>query len=932
MKKSFFLMLLISFTTGILAQNPLEQVLPNDPNVRIGVLSNGMTYYIAKNDKPANMASFYIIHNVGAMQEEDHQDGLAHFLEHMAFNGTKNFPDKTLLEYLEGIGVQFGRNINAYTSQEETVYMMKDVPMSRETIIDSALLVLNDWSHYISLEHDEIDSERGVIIEELRTGLGASRRIFNKLAPVYFNGTKYSDRLIIGTEEILKTFKYQDIKDFYEKWYRPDNQAIVVVGDFDIDAVEAKIKNLFSKIPKSENGAEVDVVIIPKYKEDVVTVITDPEQSYILAMVMTPVESLPQEMNNTMMAVVRNNILGIMSTIINERLAELAQSPDAKFVQAFVGVSSRTRHNDALSVNVIPKGTDVESAIKAVVTEVVRVREHGFSIGALERAKANMLKSAEQTYANRDSRKNDEIVSLAQNNFINNAPILSPEMRYQISTQLIQNTSLEMLNNMIGEVFTEYPSAIMVMAPEKDFESINAESVKKAYQETQKLKVEKIVEEIITDPLIANEPTPVAIKSEKVDKLGNVVWTLSNGAKVILRTTDYKKDELVFSAVKPGGNSLLDTKELIATEIISGVASSSGAGNFDASELRKVLAGKSVSMSFGISSLESFMGGNSSISDIETMLQLFYLNYTAPSFTEDGLLQVKKQLEVSLANISTNPDVAFSDSLTVSIYNNNPRSITTTMLANKYNDITIDELNSIHSTVFNGVDGANFYFVGNVSKEVLKPLVEKYIASLPKGDKTPFKKGVTPTFAKGDIETIFNREQENPKAKVGVVFSVDGLDYSLENILAFDALRHVLRIRYIETIREEHGASYGVGVGGSMYKYPKSRAIVIAQFDTNDKQALEMTDIITTELKNIADNGPEESDLQKAKEVFAKNFANSQIENRAWLGWIKTLYEDELNYVKNYEQAVDGLTVEQVQSAAKLLIDSSNKIEVIMLP
>lgn len=932
MRKIIFSVVLFMLTVAVKAQNIMEQTLPNDPNIRIGKLDNGMTYYVAKNSKPENMANFFIVHNVGAMQESDHQNGLAHFLEHMAFNGTKNFPDKKLLQYLESIGVQFGYNINAYTSQEETVYMLMDVPMTRQTIIDSALLVLNDWSHYISLDGEEIDKERGVIIEELRTGMGAQRRIFNKIAPVYFNNTKFADRLIIGTEEILKNFKYEDIRTFYHDWYRTDNQAVIAVGDFDVDKVEAQIKELFSKIPAVENAQPIAFTPIPKYEKDVVTVVTDPEQTSNLLSIMTPIESLSIEKNNTVMAQVISTCYGMMTSIINERLAELSQSPDAKFSSASVGVDSRTRHSEMFSVDITPKGLDFEPAIEAVVAEIVRVRKFGFSNTALERVKANMLKANEQRYTNRESRKNSEIVNIAMSNFMSNKPILEPEYNYKFTEQLINSITLDMLNSMVGNYMPEMPSALIVASTEKDFSSINTDNILKAYQNALKFEVEELVDEKIDRPLIGSELKPGKIKSETTDKYGDTVWKLANGATVVLRTTDYKKDELIFSGYKPGGMSLVSDKDITAASMISEVASLSGIGDFNASDLRKVLAGKSVSMRYGINNTKTDLSGRSSVSDAETLLKLFYLNYTTPRFTDEDLGVFKKKFKVQFENISMNPMVAFYDSLFAKVYDYNPRYFSTTKSINEYDKIEVEQLKAIHKTVFEGVDGAKFYFVGNITKEQLKPLVEKYIASLPKGKATPFVKGVTPEFVKGDDKNIFTRKQENPKASVGVAFNITGLDYTLENMLAFDALKHILDIRYIEVIREEKGATYGVSVMSRAAKEPNVNFLLMAMFDTNGDVALEMSDIISSEIQKIADNGPLDSDLQKAKEVFAKNFKNAQIENGSWMGWVKSLNDDGIDHVNDYEKELNALNSEHVKAMAKRLIENPNRVKVIMMP
>ncbi|MFI3262153.1 MAG: insulinase family protein [Rikenellaceae bacterium] len=932
MRKTFFLIILSIFCISLYAQDYSHLELPNDSDIRIGKLDNGMTYYIAKNGKPEGMANYYIVHNVGAMQEEEHQNGLAHFLEHMAFNGTKNFPDKELLEYLETIGVQFGRNVNAYTSQEETVYMLMDVPTVRETIIDSALLILNDWSHYISLVGEEIDKERGVILEELRTGMGAQRRVFNKISPTYFNHTKFADRSVIGTEELLKTFKHEDIREFYHDWYRTDNQAVIIVGDFDIDKVEAKAKELFSKIPMVENAKPVEYTPVPPYKEDEVLIVSDPEQTYNIAMIVTPIETIPLEMNSTIMAKAVRTNYSMMSAMINERLSDLSKEPDAPFVQASVYVGSRTRHQDAFIINVVPRDADFEPAIDAVVKEITRVRKFGFTESALERVKANLLKRNEERYANSDSRKHGEIVSAAMKHFMSNYPILDQEVDYEMTKNFINVTSLQIVNEMIGTYAPEVPSALIVIATEKDVDSINGDKLIESYQSALKAEVEALEEDSIDKPLISEEPTAGEIVNETTDAYGNTVLTLSNGAEVIIRTTDYKKDELIFTANIEGGESLLADEDMVAAALMSSIASISGTGDFTANELRKVLAGKSLFVSYKIDLTKLILSGRSSVSDVETLAQMIYLTYTSPRFTEEDLEVYKKRVKPQFDNLYLDPHTAYTDTLTTAMYGKHPRMITTEGLVKGYNDIKVDQLYKMHKTMFNGVDGAKFYFVGNVTADELKPIIEKYIASIPKGEHTPFVKGVSPEFISGSVENVFTRKQENPKASVGIVLNVDGFDYNLENLVAFEALKHILNIRYTEVIREEKGATYGVRLSTSLTKEPEPTFELTAYFDTNGDVAEETAEIVISELEKIAKEGALDTDLHKAKEAFLKNFKNYQKENSTWLRWNVSLTESGIDYLNDYENVVSSLDSKRIKQVAKMLSKKSDKVKVIMLP
>lgn len=932
MRKIALLLTLSIVTFFANAQSPFDQKIPNDPDVRIGKLDNGMSYYIAKNVKPENMAEFYIVHHVGAMQEEDNQNGLAHFLEHMAFNGTKHYPDKGLLEYLQTIGLEFGRNINAYTSQEETVYMLSNVPMTRETIIDSALLVLNDWSHYISLEDEEIDNERGVILEEMRTGMSAPRRLFNKTASTVFNNTKYADRLIIGTEDILKNFKYEDIRNFYHDWYRTDNQAVIAVGDFDVDKVEAKIKALFSQIPSVENAKAKEFVPISPYKQNVVKIVTDPEQTYTMATIMTPVETIPIEHRNSLFNQILDYNFSVMSDIINERFSDIAQQPDAPFLNANVGISSRSENSNMFIISVVTKEGELEKGVKAAVEEVVRVRKFGFSEDALERVKTNDMKGAEVKYGNRESRKSSVIVQDIISNFLVNDPILSPQVEYDLTKQMIESTTIEQINNFIGLYSPEVPSAVIVYSPEKSGVVPDGESVLAAYESALKADVKQLVEDKIDKPLIENIPDAIKVKRTETDKYGDTVWKLSNGATVTLRTTDFKKDELIISGSKKGGEALLSDDDMIAAAILPSVVGQSGLGDFSKSDMRKVMAGKSAGASVSFANNKITVNGSSSISDVETMLQLIYLRFTNPRFSEDDLSVVKSQLKSQFENMSSEPMVAYNDSVSNTLYGkNHPRIVNIDRMSREYDKVTLDQLKNIYSALYSGVDGMNFYFVGNYSKEQLLPLVEKYIATLPKGSPARIKDaGIY--IKKGEAENIFNRKQENPKAAVSVVMSTDKFDYTLENRVALAMLRQILTMRYTQVIREEKGATYGVSVSSKFEKDPKSEFSLTARFDTNGEQAKEMADIISSEIEKIVNEGPREDDMQRTKEIFAKNFKNSKIENNAWLEWMSSLAEDNIDMYNDYEKVLSSIDGEKIKAVAKELISSGNRKKIIMMP
>lgn len=927
----FILVLLNANLTAFSQNYELTKVMPNDPEIRTGKLDNGMTYYIRKNDKPAGMAEFYIIHNVGAIQEKPEQNGLAHFLEHMAFNGTEHFPDKQLLNYLETIGVQFGRNVNAYTSQEETVYSMTDVPMTRETILDSALLILRDWSHYISLLPEEIDKERGVILEELRTGRDASRRMFDKSAPLIYNHTKYADHLIIGTEEILKNFKPEEIKAFYNEWYRPDLQAIAIVGDFDPDTVEKKVKELFASVPGRENPTPKKEIVIPDYNRDEALIVTDPEQTYTTATIFYPNNIFPIKDNDKYSAQVKNMTFTLITTMLNETLNDIAQQPDAPFLYAGVGYGSRSVNSDYFYGGVVTSENALPQGIEALTVEIERVQRYGFSQSALDRAKANILKANETAYENRNDRKNSYFINQIQDNFLGNYPMLSAEEDYKITKNFIEKVSLDEVNTMIPELIPEKYVAIIANTPEKtDIPVPDAAEILAAYKRGKTAEIEKATTQENIQPLINENIAPGRITASETDELGNIVWKLSNGAKVVFRKTDFKQDQVLFAAYEKGGSSLLENEEMIPLEFLCPVVSSSGLGNLSANELRKALAGKSAYVGISVSDYNHGLSGSASSTDIETLLQLVYLSYAHPRFDETDFDVTMNKIASSLKNYEVDPGAAMTDSILKTIYGSNPRVVTTAQAAQNMNKVTLNQLRKIYSKLYNGANGVTFYIVGNVDEEILKPLVEKYLASLNRNEIKNWN-NVNLEPLQGDISNIFHRKQETPKSSVRMDFKGD-FNYNLDNIIALDMLTHILRIRYTESIREEKGATYGVGVGNSTSDIPKPAYSLTVSFDTNGDVAEETSELIIDEIEKIAKNGPMDNDLTKAKEVFLKNFNNNLKENNAWLSWILAYHEKNMNYYDDYVSIVSSINKQKLQNLARQILESRSKFKIIMLP
>ena len=920
---------------GAMAQ--MNQPIPADPELRTGKLENGMTYYIRHNDKPKGQADFYILHDVGAIQENDSQQGLAHFLEHMAFNGTKNLPGKQLTEYLETVGVKFGANLNAGTSWDQTIYNISDVPTSREGIIDSALLILHDWSHFIALEPKEIDSERGVIMEELRTRDGASWRSTMKLLQALGKGTKYEHRNLIGYLDGLKNFQHKELEDFYAQWYRPDYQAVVVVGDIDVDAVESKIKTLMADIPApAADASHKETIVVPDNEEPIVSIFTDPEMQGTKVQLFIKRPALPKQMGNTIVAEANNVIEAYMTTMENARLQEIAMQPDAPFLGAGMGTGDVIGIIPTLNATVFVAMTQdgkLARGFEALYTELEKVRRYGFTQGEFERAQENLMRQAERTYANRNDRRNGEFVQSYLNNYSKNSPIPDAETEWQLDSMLIKMLNVDAVNAFAVQTITPANQVIIVNAPEKEgLTTPTAEELLAIRDKVAAGEVTAYEDNVVKEPLIPEgtvlKGSPVKKTAEDA-KLGTTEWTLANGAKVVVKHTDFKADEVRMSAVAKGGLSVLSDGEFYMGEMMPAVNSMSGVGKFSATELKKQLSGKSASVQPAVENYSSAMKGVCSPKDIETMLQLLYLNFTQPRFDRADYDNLIKMVRSQLENARTNPDFLMQEKVIDVTYGDNPRR---QMISNEIVDkFDFEQLPAIYAKLYPGANGFVFTFVGNIDPETLKPLVEKYIGSIPAAKKplNYIDDKVAPV--KGEVTEEFTAPMQQPK--VSVLYYYSGkMPYTFKDRMALSFLAQALNSRYLISIREEKGGTYGVRVKGSTEYIPHQTYDMTISFDTNEEMADELCEIVLKEIQEIAENGPKTEDIEKNREFMLKNWKNSLELNQGWMNYIQAKYGSGLNYVGEYEQAVRDLTNDDVQALAKKILADGNLVKVVMRP
>lgn len=908
------------------------QQLPSDPNVRIGKLENGLTYYIRHNELPADRADFYIAQKVGSIQEEQNQLGLAHFLEHMCFNGTTHFPGDALKQYLERIGVKFGENLNAYTSVEETVYNICNVPVTTPGAIDSCLLILHDWSNDLTLDPKEIDKERGVINEEWRTRMSASQRLLEKALPVLFAGTKYATCFPIGTMDVVMNFPYQALRDYYEKWYRPDLQGLVIVGDIDVDAVEAKIKEMFADIPAQPDAAKREYYSIPDNEEPVIYIGKDKEQPYVQAIIMCKHDVTPDDLKNNAGYLVELYAKSIISTMLNARLNELTQTANPPFIAAGAydgSILGVTKTKAAFNGVAICQENNIKEGFTTVLREMERARRFGFTESEYARARAEFLRQYESYYNERDKRRNEQFVNEYVRLFLDNEPAPGIEVEYDLYNKLVPNIPVDLINGLMPELMPENNRLVVFMAPDKEGLALPTEADIKAWMaEVAAEKLEAYVDKVSDEPLIKEAPQGGKIVSETTDdKLGTVNLTLSNGVKVIVKKTDFKADQILMKGISLGGSSLFPNSEVINIDGLDAV-SAGGLGNFSAIDLEKVLAGKKASVSYSINSNTENVNGSCSPKDFETMMQLTYLTFTAPRRDDEAFASYKSRLKASLENQEMDPMTAFSDSVTFALNMGHPRTLR--LKADMVDQMDYDKILSMYNDRFKDAGDFTFILVGNVDLETMKPLIETYLGGLPSaGRKETFKDNKI-EWRKGEYKNIFNRPQETPKATNFVCYT-GTCEYNLKNTVLMDMLGQVLDIIYTATVREDEGGAYSVFAGGNLNKYPTGRAGIQIIFETAPEKRERMMEIVFAQLDNLVKNGPSEETLNKVKEFMLKKHDEDLKENSYWLSSLNEIVYTGMNPVEGYAQLVESVTTKDIQQFAAGLLNQHNEIEVSMV-
>ena len=926
-------LLLVTASATTMAQEMPS--IPTDPDVKVGKLDNGLTYYIRHNAWPEQRAEFYIAQRVGAIQENDDQRGLAHFLEDMWFNGTDNFKGNDIVKWCETVGVKFGRDLNAYTSIDQTVYNISNVPTTREGIIDSCLLILHDWADGLLLEPEEIDKERGVIHEEWRMRTSAQMRMLERDLPRLYPNSKYGHRMPIGLMEVIDNFKPEVLRAYYEKWYRPDNQAIIVVGDVDVDKVEQKIKNLFAPIKMPANPAPVVAEAVPDNQEAIIVVDKDKEMQYSIVQLMFKSDPIPDEMKSNMQYLVIDYLKDACMGMLNDRLTELAQKADCPYLQGGVEYDQYllSKTKDAFNISVLPKEGQTEAALKAAFIEARRAAQFGFTATEYQRYKQNFLSQLDKQYSNKDKRFNSQFVNEYVKNYLAKEPIPSLDDYYQVMKQVVPMLPLETINELMKNFFEDKDSNMVVlnMNQEKDGAVYPTEaSLKKAIDEARATQLEAYVDNVKNEPLITKLPKAGKIVKEVAGKKFDYKeLTLSNGAKVILKHTDLKKDQVILASEGFGGSSRYGEKDFANIKLFDDVIEASGLGNFSHTELEKALAGKIASASMALGTDRANITGSSTPTDVETMLQLVYLYFTNINKDQESYDNMMKTTELMLKNKLLQPEAVFSDSLTLTIQNHSKRFAPLAM--DDLKNVDYDRILQMAKEQTSNAAAFTFTIIGNYDEATIRPLIEQYLASLPAQKKVVKGKDVDEYF-KGEVINNFKRKMETPKAIAVMVWLNDQMKYSLENVVRADMVGQILSMIYTEKIREEASAAYSVMAQAGMSRDDyRSIGQVLVYCPMKPEKGDVATKIMLDEVNNMVKSVDAEK-LNKVKEYMLKNIDDQAKTNNYWIRAIGRLRDYGVDVYTDYKKTVEAQTPQTIAAFMQEFLKPGNRAEIIMLP
>lgn len=931
MRNSILIILFLSIKVTLFAQVSPSDPLPADPRVKIGKLSNGLTYYIQKNTRPEKKVELRLAVNTGSILEDDDQRGLAHFTEHMAFNGSKNFQKNDLVSFLQSIGVKFGADLNAYTSFDETVYILP-IPTEKKENVEKAFQILEDWASTVMFDEAEINKERGVVLEELRLGKGADDRMSKIYFPKLFEGSKYGDRLPIGTEDVLKNFKYETIKRFYQDWYRPDLMAVVVVGDIEVADAEQYIKKHFEKLknpdkPRPRPASEVS----PRKKSEGI-IATDKEATNHFIQIYYTTKKLKPE---TTVGDYRNFIVQkIFTSMLSQRLQELTQKSNPPFLYGASSLGEFVRGYEAYSSFGVLGKDGVEPAINAIIQENERARKFGFTPSELDRMKKILMKNIERAYNERDKTESANIIQEYIRHFLEQEPIPGIENEYQYHKQFLDGITLDEVNEYAVKTIppdTENKLVVLTGPEKADFKIPSNEELLAIADQAAKGEVTAYEEAAVAASLMEKLPSPGKITTEKaIAELGVTQLILSNGIKVLLKPTDFKNDQIIMTASRSGGQYLYGPEDRLNAEYASAIVAQMGIAQLSPTELRKVLAGKSASVTPRLGTISESLNGQCSAVDLETMLQLTHLYFTQPRYDAQLFQSFVTKQQAMYQNMSSDPQYTFQDSVMTILYRNHPWSprVPKPEIFGKIND---QRALNIYKERFANANGFTFVLVGKFDLATIKPLIATYLGSLKSSaNKSTFKDvGLRPV--KGVKKEVFKGTE--PKSFIRMFWNGEA-PYSVNEQLKIQALTEVLNIKLIEKLREDLAGIYGGGMYGSLNKHPYNHFSMGASLPCGPENVDKLIAATHEEIEKIKTNGPIVEDLNKVKETWRQQHEVNLKENNYWARQLlqSVELETDLQNVLSYEKRIALLTPADIKEAANKYLDMKNYVQIVLNP
>lgn len=908
----------------------LNDRIPVDPKLKKGILRNGLTYYIQENGKPEERVSMRLVVNAGSLQENEQQQGLAHFTEHMCFNGTKNFEKNELIDFLENMGIKFGADLNAYTSFAETVYRLQ-LPTDDEELVNKGFQVLEDWAHNVSFAEEEIDKERGVIKEEWRLGLGARDRMMKDAYPVIFKNSQYAERIPIGKIDIIENFEYNTLTSFYNEWYRPSLMSVIVVGDLDSEFIEKKIKEHFTRLENPQSPQKRVEYELPGNEEPLIAIETDKEATGNTLMLFykhdRDLMKSKADYRNQFMEKIYNGML-------NQRLAEISQKPESPFIYAYSSYGPfLARTSDAYSSYASVKENQIDKALERLLIENERVKQHGFTETEFERQKQQILRKYEKRAKEADKTESSRLSGKYVRNFLSHTPIPGSKNEFTLASELLPTIKLEEINRLPKQWITKKNMAVMIMAPEKKgVEVPKKEQVLTIIRQSRNKRLLAYEDEVSGEPLLEKKP-----KSSKIvdkgfdDEFGVTHYSFENGVSLYMKPTDLKNDEILFSAYSPGGHSLYDPDQFISAYYSDDIINKSGIGKFDETALKKKLSGKIVNVSPYIKGLKEGFTGSSSPEDIETMFKLIYLYFTGPRKDSEAFEAFISKNKNQLKFMKSNPQYAFYDTLYKVVTSNDPRTIIIPT-ASQLDKVDLEKAFEIYNDRFADASDFNFFLVGNFDPNEMVSLAESYLGGLPTSGRTENWRDVEPDFPKAKTEFTVKQGIAD-KGMVGIAMG-GKFKWAPKERMSFNMMKRILSIKLRERVREDEGGTYGVSVRGQTAQYPDPEYSMLVFFGCSPDRADELSSIVFEEMDKLRKEGPSEKDLNKAKQIFIRDRETRQQQNRFWLNQLENTHfnKDEMKTQEEFNVAVNKATVDDIKKAARRYLDMDNYVKAVLLP